>query len=135
MTSLLALLDEHQEAVEYELIALGLRLHWLGADLTWRDLLVVVRQSPPGNAIARSIDPQGAAWGVAEHLQRHTIDLLAAANWMASEDGSKGRNRPKPYPGPGVVDPDEAVYGSGAVPLDELDEFLGWKPPKLTIVA
>ncbi len=132
---LLELLDEHQEAVERELIELGLRLRWLGTDrLSWRDLLVVVRQSPPGSPIDRAMNPDHM-WGLPEQLAASIVDSLRIANWMQTEDGSKNRNQPKPLPRPGVVDPDQTIFGEGPLPIDELDEFLGWTPPQLTIVA
>ena len=129
------LIDEHQEAVEYELINRGLRLYQLGTKrLTWRDLLVITRHSPPGNAIDRAMDPDHM-WGLPEQLAASIVDLLRIANWMQTKDGSKGRNQPKPLPRPGVVDPDQTIFGEGPLPIEELDEFLGWTPPKLTIVA
>jgi hypothetical protein len=48
-----------------------------------------------------AIHGDDADWGIAEHLQAMTFDALQVANWQRSEDGSKGRNRPKPYPRPG----------------------------------
>jgi hypothetical protein len=33
------------------------------------------------------------------------------ANWQRSEDGQKGRNKPKPVPRPGVSDPSTTRYG------------------------
>lgn len=130
------LIDEHQEAVEYELINRGLRLHQLGTKrLTWRDLLVITRHSPPGNAIDRAMNPDEFMWGLPEQLYATIVDQLRIANWMRTEDGSKGRNPPEPLPRPGLVDPDQTTFGEGPLPLDELDEFLGWTPPQLTIVA
>lgn len=55
---LLELLDEHQEAIEYELLVIGRHLDELGTRaLTWRDLYVLVRrwQMTPGNAFASSV--------------------------------------------------------------------------------
>lgn len=55
---LLDLIDEHQEALEYELIREGVRLRDLPSEsLNWRDLFVLVRrwQKTPGNAFAASV--------------------------------------------------------------------------------
>ena len=128
IAGLLELLREHGEAVEYDLLALGLRLDWLGTDLlTWRDLLVVVRQAAPGSAIARAVEPEQAAWGLSEQLLALVADYLAWMQWAQSEDGEKRRNRPKPIPRPGFEpDEEQRVIGSDPVALEELDAFLGW---------
>ena len=128
IAGLLELLREHGEAVEYDLLALGLRLDWLGTDLlTWRDLLVVVRQAAPGSAIARAVEPEQAAWGLSEQLLALVADYLAWMQWAQSTDGEKGRNRPRPIPRPGVEpDVERSVFGSDPVALDELDKFLNW---------
>lgn len=34
------------------------------------------------------------------YLLADAVDVLVAANWQRTEDGSKGRNRPKPIPRP-----------------------------------
>lgn len=109
------------------MLGLGLRLRHLGTErLRWRDLLVVVRHSPAGCAVQRSKDPKFGDWTTTDMLLRYAVDLLAAANWMASKDGADGVNRPKPFPGPGVPEDEGKPYGAGGVGIDELDEFLGW---------
>jgi hypothetical protein len=55
---LLDLVDEHREAIEFELIQIGRDLDQLGTPaLSWRDLYVLVRrwQKTPGNAFAESV--------------------------------------------------------------------------------
>lgn len=125
IVGLVRLLREHGEAVEYDLIALGLRLDWLPSRrLTWRDLLVIVRQSPRGSAIRRAVDPWDA----------HTIDLemlrasassLSWLVWAKTKDGSKGRNIPKPIRFPWEPKPASA-FPADALPIDVMAARLGW---------
>lgn len=66
------------------------------------------------------------------HLLATQVDMLAWLRWAKTEDGSKGRNRPKPLPRPGMPDADETEvrhFGADPVPLSDLDQFLGWLPP------
>ena len=129
MIGLLDFIEEHREAVAYDLIALGYRLRdFPSPALTYGDLMVVVKQSPRESAIARSVDPDASQWGVGEHLLAGAADSLAWLVWAKSEDAEKRRNRPKPIPRPGLVDPDQEQRTIGAEPvsLDELDDFLQW---------
>lgn len=123
---LLATLDEYGEAVEYDLIALGLRLRDLGTDrLTWRDLLVVVRQAPQGSALARASIP-APLFGVAERLALLIEHRLRVLIWQNS--GGKG-SAPEPIPVPGDdADPvtGDMRWAPEPVSIDEMDELLGW---------
>lgn len=68
IAGLCELIDKHAEAIEYDLIRLGLRLRWLGSErLTWRDLLVIVKQAPAGSAVALDLVP-ASAYGATERL-------------------------------------------------------------------
>ena len=129
IASLRELIRRHKEAVEYDLIALGLRLDWLGTEaLSWRDLLVIVRQSPSMSAISRALRPEESAWGLSEHLQAMTFDVLQQIAWLQSEDGMKGRNRPTPLPRPGAK-AEETRTGTTALDLDEMAALLAARNP------
>lgn len=72
---------------------------------TWRRLRVFIDglKSCPESALWRQLDPDGARdelWTINTHRATDAVDLLTAANWQRSEDGSKGRNKPKPTPRP-----------------------------------
>jgi hypothetical protein len=98
--SLHRLLSEHGEAIEYELIAVGARLRWLGSNrLTWNDVRAVVKHSPPGGALHRAIDPDGSGWTVDSYLLAALFDATNAANWQRAGDKSKARPEPLPRPG------------------------------------
>lgn len=124
--SLRELIAEHKEAIEFDLIAHGLRLDWLGTErLSWRDLLVIIRQAPPGSALDRAQRPDDAGWGLSEQLLAMVVDNTNWLVWAKTDDAAKNRNRPKPIPRPGVK-PDGVTIGSGAIPIDEMAAFLGW---------
>lgn len=137
-----------RQAVEYDLISLGLRLRDAGSKrLSWRDLYVIVNECPPTSAVARHLDPDGYEWGLSQHLQALTVDALQVLAWQNSGKGPP----PQPFPRPGVdgyvsLAPEPAVVedtrdpwdenGTGgvfkgeAVSIDELNAWLGWDTPE-----
>lgn len=123
IAGLVRLLSEYGEAVEYDLITLGLRLDDLGTRrLSWRDLLVIVSNAPQHSALVRAKVGERSEWTLPVRMLADIFDLLAGANWQRS--GTKG-NRPKPYPRP--VDPATVKkWGSGPKPIEEINALLGW---------
>ncbi|MGV3564224.1 MAG: hypothetical protein ACO1ON_13180 [Nocardioides sp.] len=122
IAGLLTLLDEHQEAIEYDLLTVGLRLDWLGTErLSWRDLLVIIRQSPRTSAYARAIHGDEALWGLSDHLLAEVVDALAWANWQRA--GQRYAPKPKPIPRPGRKGKTQRV-GSEPLPIAELDTWI-----------
>lgn len=121
------LLKEHGEAVEYELIRLGLRLSWLGSEaLTWRDLYVIVKQSPTDSAIHRSFAGPDHVWGLQEHLLAAVFDVLAVANWQRG--GDENGKKPERLERPGVkkqIDGQTLAQGK-AMSIEDMNKQLGW---------
>ena len=110
------LLAEHGEAVEYDLLTMGLRLADLGSRLlTWRDLLVIARNLPRTSALSRSINGEAADWGTSEHLLALIADHLAGANWQR---GGGRDMQPHPVPRPGV-DTGGRSIGSDPIPMSQ----------------
>lgn len=104
------------------LLELGLRLSWLGTPrLTWSTLDAVIRHAPPGNALSREVAPIHSEWTITDHLLAAAVNLLSIANWQRV--GDEHAPRPKPLLPPGVTDPSAEGYGSGAIPLDQFDEW------------
>lgn len=119
---LFRLLEEHGEAIEYDLIALGLRLDWLGTEaLTWRDLCVIVKQSPIGSALARSY--RGHSWTVGDIIALRSLDALRGLSWQTG--GGKGP-RPKPLPGPEKQAGDVTTGAGRGITVEEANRRLGW---------
>lgn len=124
--SLLTLLSDEQqrEAIEYDLIALGLRLEDAGSErLSWRDLWVIYRQAPPTAAIVLATNPDATIWQLQEHLQAGILDALHVANWQRGR--ARRHEYPDPVPRPGV-EPKSTKVGSGAISMEEMAERLGW---------
>ena len=121
------LLGEHGEAIEYDLIRLGLRLSWLGTRrLTWRDLYVIVRQSPQDSAIHRATAGADHIWDLHGHLLAGIFDVLSVANWQRA--GDENAKRPERLPRPGVVKQveGETLARGKAVSIEEMNARLGW---------
>ena len=113
---LCGLIEDHAEAVEYDLIRLGLRLRDVGtAAFTWRDLWAIVSSSPRDSALKRSV--RGHDWGQIDYLLASVVDALAGANWQRG--GGKGA-RPKPLTRP---KPPKAENASDGL---EVDDFKAW---------
>jgi len=73
--------------------------------LTWRELLVYVRQLPPGSRTHLAAGQTDGLWGLSEHLLALAIDELRAGNWQRSNEGVKRgqqSKRPVPIPRPGT---------------------------------
>ena len=122
--SLLELIDQHREAIEYDLIGLGLRLSWVGTPaLSWRDLWVIVNQAPLGSALDRAMRPDEALWGLTEQLLAANLDEVRVLVWQNTKDAQLGKNYPQPTPRPGV-ESDAKTHGTTAMSLDEMRERL-----------
>ncbi|WP_166655849.1 DUF5361 domain-containing protein [Nocardia ignorata] len=123
--SLDALLEEYAEAIEYDLIALGLRLRNLGTDdLSWGDLKAVVSCSPRTSALFRVRNPHEYEWHLDRMLLADMSDSLRWLVWAKSSDAQHGRNRPEPIPRPGVTRTRERIGDSTSIA--GANEMLGW---------
>lgn len=69
-------------------------------------------------------------WGLQEQLLAAIADVLAWTAWSRTKDAQHNRNRPKPIQRPGVGAPEGSEhYGSGAMTIEEIDQWLGWATP------
>jgi hypothetical protein len=119
------------EAIEYEAVRGGRSL----ADLSWREIKVLVRHAEPGSAIFRATFGEQATWSVTDHLLAALYDLTNLMVWMKSKDGQKNRNRPRPIPRPtdkrslldaevnevGALTGDVGGHIGSAMTIDELE--------------
>jgi hypothetical protein len=69
-----------------------------------------------------------ARWGLNEQLLAAMFDALQISNWQRGN--GKLRDRPKPIPRPGIA-PTHTVIGETAVPMEEMDAWLGWNTPEV----
>lgn len=129
IAGLAELIRSNGEAIEYELLCRGLHLDDLGTKrLTWRDLKVIIRHLPPGNALQRERLGEAAQWGPEAYLLALIGDALQAANWQRA--GDRHAQRPKPIPRPDVTGRPKSgrVVGAGnGIPIDQMKQRLGWK--------
>lgn len=65
-------------------------------------------------------------WTLPDLLLAEAVDSLHTANWLQTEDGSKGRNRPEPIPRPGVRKERENYQ---TMTVEETLDWLGWPNP------
>lgn len=122
--STLATIEAFREAIEFDLITLGLRLRDVGTDgLTWGDVYTIIRQSSRSSALFRAMNPDEFEWTLTNLLTAEVADAVRVANWQRGE--GKRSDLPKPIPRPGVQT--EKRYGREAVPMDVMAEWLGWK--------
>jgi len=130
LLSLLDLIDEYGEALEYDLLEMGYRLRWVydgTNDFTWRDLWVIVRHLPRTSALQRAVQGDEAVeWTVSDYLLASIVDAQNWLVWSKTKDaqGRIPRNRPKPVRRPGDKDESEKISGD-VLPAEEMCEFLG----------
>lgn len=125
-------LDDNKvrESLERDLIVDGLRLRWFlkggDPDHTLRDLIIYIKHAPENTALYSAIvGDEEAMWGLSEQLLAAAIDHLAVMLWFQTKDGSKGINRPKPIPRPGVENEEKTVIKGTAKPVGEVSSRLG----------
>ena len=121
---LLDLIEEHSEAVEYDLITHGLRLRHLGTEaLMWRDLMVIVRMQPRTSALMRIQNPETAEWGLSEQLLAEVADMMHVRVWQSGK--ARKSDQPKPIPRPGVETGQKTVHKHDILPVTEMASWLG----------
>ena len=119
--SLVRLSREHSEALEFDLIKLGLRLRDAGSlEFNWRDLWVICRRLGRDSELYKSMNPDDdTSWSVTDYLLAMVADNTSFRLYQAA--GGKGK-KPKPVPRPGDV----KQYGGDALPVTDMQDWLGW---------
>jgi hypothetical protein len=113
--------NEHLEAIDYDLLTLGCDIRDLGTSaLPWYRLRAIVTYLPPTSALARSIHGEKALWTTTDHLLAAAVDALASGNWQRG--GGKGK-RPKPLPRPGETDAGARTMGTGRMTVQDAQTF------------
>lgn len=84
----MALVVEHHEAIEHDLLpAIDLLDVWRGR-LSFRRLDLLIRNLPASSATFRALDPDAAeasSWGTTQHLLALQVDLFGKANFKNYE--------------------------------------------------
>lgn len=127
--SLRGFIEEHKEAIESDLItSVGVELEDVGVSLSWETFASFLYNLGPESALWRSTHPEMRDW--ASPLRTNIIladiyDLLANIN--ANLCGGFSRKKPhhvKPYPRPWETKKHERKIGSGALPKEQLHEWI-----------
>lgn len=124
---LLRLVEEHSEAIEFDLIRMGLRVRHVGSsDFNWRDFLVVVKRLGRDSETYRELHPDDdTSWMVSDYLLATIADITHMRLWQAG--GGKGK-KPKPIPRPGEV----KRRKGDSMSVEEAKAWLGWDEPEAT---
>lgn len=120
------LLREHGEAIEFDLITLGLRLDNLGSRaLSWRDLGVVVRHLPVDSALARSLRGSASQYSATDYLIVNAVNILQNMSWQLGNDPKA--KKPEPVLLPGMVDETKprTLWSGSSQTIEEMNALLG----------
>jgi hypothetical protein len=116
---LLRLLDEHAEAIEYDLLVHGYRLAEVTKTFSWRDLLVLVRRwsATPGTASGEAMQGH-EIWTREAELAAAVVDAIEMGNWQ--RQGVKYAPKPKPVkrPGSGATG---TKFGKDPIPIRDFN--------------
>lgn len=117
-------LSSHREAIEYDLLTIGLHLEDLGTPaLSWRHLYVLLIHLPRTSAYKRELLGEDALWGLSEHLLASVLDALNLGNWQRGNQGKDVPGpRPVPVPRPGARSADTSL-GSEPIPIKEFNSW------------
>ena len=131
--SLAKLVADHGRALNYDLMTrTGSSLYSVPGEFDWADIRDFVSFLDAGSALASEISPENAGWQGTEKvpmLLAHIADLLANFSYGYSVTHMKKTAQkpkpPQPIPRPGVVDKTNETkhFGSGAIPIEEFDEW------------
>lgn len=125
IVSLWELHDELPEAVEYELIRLGLRWRQVGTEvLSWRDLAVIVAQASPDGPLFQAKYPEEIPQIRLERLLELVHYELSVANTQRGNQSGAKRSDFPDVP-EWAKQKDTETYGSEPVPFDDMAAFLG----------
>lgn len=119
MLGVLVLVDEHPDAVAYDLMRCGTRLReFPDGAVSWLDLATLIRAAQPDSAIFRAVNPNWSHTPTLELLRRIEF-YVSVANWQRA--GGKGRT-PEPYSFPWE---DRSGWHGDALEWDEAVDALG----------
>lgn len=130
MISLAEFVEEHSEALSYDLITrTNYQIDDIGGALSWSSLHSFIKFLPGDSALARDLGKSSAIWD--SRIKTNAIladifDLLQQlnANFVAFASGGKTKQKITPYPRPGREDDNRRKFGKGALPLDEMRQWI-----------
>lgn len=128
--SLLTLPREQWEAIEADAIRYGRRL----SDLSWREVMLLVKHASPESAVFAVNVPADAPWPRSDQLMALFIDAVNDFMWLYqcahTGKGQPTPKRPQPFPQPGGKARAEAgVEHIGSDPIPAADFDAWWANP------
>lgn len=129
--SLAKAVNQYRGAIEYDLLTrTGYELKDVGKSITWGALDNFLNHSEPDSALIRELNPELAKWSSVTKTNAILADIydklsMINANLIAIAEHKPAR-KPKPYPRPGEQpeDKDTRHFGKGALPVNELHEWI-----------
>lgn len=125
--SLAAFIEEHSEAINYDLLTkTKYTLDDVGGSLSWGALRSFVHFLDTSSALARDLD-KSTGWETpltTNIILADMYDLLQVIHADLCARGGHKARKYKPYPRPGGDVDKKRKIGSGAMPLDQLREWL-----------
>lgn len=122
---------ELRPVLEYDLIALGVRLRWfLDEDddrLNWEDMWAIVSAAPQTTQLKQAQYPEDAPWTPSLFMLAAILDELKWANWTKTKDGSKGKNPPEPIERPGIQSKKQKVSDTSEKSLMTWEEAIAFR--------
>lgn len=115
---------EQWEAIEADLLNVGVTINELGERVSWRAVIGFVRHSGPSSALYRVSNGADSAWTLEAQLLALVADILNVANYQRG--GGKGA-KPKPIERPGVKNEQVQRFGGTAVSAKSFDAW--WDEP------
>lgn len=121
--------QDHREAIEYDLItSVGVELDDIGRTLSWGAFLSFIKNLDFSSALWRELHPEFNGWSsqlMTNILLADIIDVLSSINAnLCGGLSHKKATRPKPYPRPWKTKDDHKKIGKGALPKNELREWI-----------
>ena len=126
IVGLARVIQEHGEALSFDLLVNGLGAHpdEIITRHGWRALSIFTRWLPPSSALYRSVNNE--AWRFEQsvpYIMADLIDELRVLRYEFEAVHSKGAKPPKPYPRPGMKDPNQRIIGSDPIPVKDFEEW------------
>lgn len=132
IASLRGFINEHKEAVEYDLItSASVELSDVGGSLTWGAFASLIKNLPHSSATWKELHPDMAEWTSplkTNLLLADIYDVLSQINANVCSGISRSKPHPiKPYPRPWVKNDKHYGESKDAMPAQDLEEWIANK--------
>lgn len=124
MISLAEFVEEHVEALSYDLITrTNYQIDDIGGALSWSSLHSFIKYLPGDSALARDLGKSTAIWDSRIKTNAILADVYDLLQVLIANLSGKKQNI-TPYPRPGREDDNRRKFGKGALPLDQMRQWI-----------